>query len=172
MGIDITMHLISKEGDIIVANIFEDRDYRWFENISENGEDIEYDYFPCKHGAPENLSLELIFEAYCTDYNYGFRYVNVKDFIEWYQEKRPNEDAGWVSTYEKYLYDNKGIAPKDVCRCLDEIPIGVKDDFHFLVFEKEHEPSRTLYYKLYKLAQEGVISYNMQDYYLCYCFNR
>lgn len=145
MGIDITMHII-KNKEILHENIFEGRNYTWFDNISRQSgrSDSEYRYFPSYYGKkfqeqiPYNILKDIESDTY-----YGDNIVKVKDFIEWYKKYQPNLHAGWVTRYEAWLYEEKGIAPEDSYQRLpQDEPIR---DMVFIEYEDIYDCSRWLY---------------------------
>lgn len=145
MGVDIHMHIISKEGKIKFKDIFDGRNSDWFNNISGGDYHNEfYQSFPVRYGIPEAVpdSIKEDFDnkdEYCY---YDFRHVNVGEFLEWFEEARPDIDAGWVCTYDKWLYENKKIVP-ELDRWLDEDANPY--DYHFIEVENPWDCSRWLF---------------------------
>lgn len=143
MGVDIHMHIVSKDGESKYEDIFDGRNTRWFDNISHNVIDEVYDSFPCKYGLPE-----LVPEAIKHDFEhreegyYDFFYVNVEKFMMWFLHKRPDLDAGWVRTYDKWLYEKKDIIP-ELTRYLEKE--DNLNDYHFIEVIDPYESSRWLY---------------------------
>jgi hypothetical protein len=146
MGVDIHMHIISKEGKMKIENIFDGRDSEWFDNISGGDYHSEfYQNFPVRYGIPEAApdSIKKDFDnkdEYCY---YDFRYVNVGEFMDWFEETRPDIDAGWISTYDKWLYEKKKIVPRDLPHWLDEDCNPY--DYHFIEVENPWDCSKWLY---------------------------
>ena len=143
MGVDIHMSIISKEGEYKFKDIFDGRDSEWFDNISgDYGSDF-YQNFPVCNGLPEKVPDEIRKDF--TDkesFYYDFHYVNVGEFLEWFIEVRPDIDAGWVSTYDQWLYEKKKVIPE-----LNH-SLGEEDnpyDFHFIEIENPWDSSKWLY---------------------------
>lgn len=69
--------------------------------------------------------------------------MKVSLFKAWFLAYRPDKDAAWVNTYDKWRIENKNYVPEDPKHYLD------KDDdirdMHFIEFEDEYNCSRWLY---------------------------
>lgn len=143
MGVDISMHIVSKDGELKYQDIFDGRDTRWFDNISHNVTDDIYESFPSKYGLPEN-SPEIVRHAFehREEGFYDFFYVSVEEFMKWFLYKRPDIDAGWVCTYDKWLYEKKGVIP-ELAHYLDKELNP--NDYHFIEVEGSYEGSRWVY---------------------------
>ena len=141
MSTDISMSIISSEGEYLKKDFIEDRNTEWFDNISENG-DILYNDFPLRYGKPKNCPSDFNPNEYYESY-----YVYVGDFKRWFGRVRPDIDAGWVCTYDKWLYEEKGIYPDDMRKYITE---DESFDMHFISVWNEYEPSAKLYDLIYK----------------------
>lgn len=143
MGVDIHMNIITKDGGFRYSDIYDGRNSEWFDNISHKVINESYRNFPHEYGLPE-----LIPEDIKHDYEhreegyYDFYYVKVEDFIKWYITMRPDLDAGWVSTYDQWLYQRKGIVP-EVMHWLDKE--YNPNDYHFIEVENPWESSSWLH---------------------------
>lgn len=144
MGVDIHLSIISKEGEYKFKEIYDGRDYEWFDNITGDYHSEFYEHFPVRRGIPEHTPEDVV-KHYTNEDDFGyydFCYVNVGEFLEWFYETRPDVDAGWVSTYDKWLYEKKKIIPE-----LNQF-LGEEDnpyDFHFIEVENPWDSSRWLY---------------------------
>lgn len=143
MGVDIHMSIISKEGEYKFKEIFDGRDSAWFDNITGDYSNEFYQNFPVCNGLPEKVPDEVrkdfTDEESCY---YDFHYVNVGEFSVWFLEARPDIDAGWVSTYEKWLYEVKKVVP-ELRRYLDEDDNPY--DYHFIEVTNPWDCSAWLY---------------------------
>lgn len=145
MGVDIHMSIISKRGEYKYHDIFDGRDTEWFDNITGNYYNEAYQHFPIMNSLPEIVpdKIKENFEK-AADYGYyNFFHVNIGEFIEWFMEARPDIDAGWLSTYEKWLYEKKHIIPQTLPHELDEECNPY--DYNFVEVENIYEGSRWLY---------------------------
>ena len=161
MAVDIHLSIISKDGEYRCNEIYDGRDHEWFDNLTVNYGNEFYQNFPRRHGiplvAPEDLKKQES-EGDC----YGFYHVNVGEFLEWFVEVRPDIDAGWVSTYDKWLYERKGIVPQLNCF------LGEEDnpyDFHFIEVENPWDSSKWLYEFIQEREDITV------DDFIVYCFD-
>lgn len=141
MGMDCHM-FICKNKEYIAKDIFTGRNREWFDNIMGGGNDELYDSLPIKWGisdeAPDTFS-----EEFSDDWCFGYRSLNVKEFMDWFITKRPDIDAGWVTRYEKWLYDHKGIEPAYLKKRLDKDDII--QDMKFISVTRDYDCSRWLY---------------------------
>ena len=146
MGMDIHMHIV-KDGEVIKEDIFEGRNTEWFRNLQHDGSDWEYKYLPKEWGispqAPDNYAKEYKTE----DGYFGFYYINVKEYHTWFVEFRPDLQAGWVNTYDKWRIENKNYVPDDyyIPTDLSEIDEEQRKDMHFVEYKKEYDCSRWLF---------------------------
>ena len=105
MGRDIYMHIV-ENGCVLKRDIFEGRCSDWFDNLSNNGWDHSYDHLPVEYGISPESSEELKKEYNTEEGYYDFRYIKVSDFLNWFEKYRPDIEAGWVTTYEKWLIED------------------------------------------------------------------
>lgn len=141
MGMDIHMALV-KDKKYIAENIFDGRNSTWFNNMMGDGEDDVYDSLPSHYGYSEQTPEEYK-NDYTMEWCFGFNYINVKDFKDWYLNHRPDEDAGWVTTYEKWTYETKGIKPNYLKCSLTKDDII--EDMHFITVVNKYDCSAWLY---------------------------
>jgi hypothetical protein len=161
MGVDIHMYICRKGK--LSEQIFQGmRNSEWFDNLCQNGDD-EYDYLPVKFGiAP--FADKLVQSAkdkdeelnYCP--YYGFHFIKVKDFKEWFEEYRPDRKAGWVSTYDKWRIERKSYIPD--CPTIWKNP-DAGDDQYFVEFEDPYDMSKHLYdyLKKHRISNKAYITY-------------
>lgn len=158
MGMDIHMHLV-QNGQYIKKNIFDRRDREWFSNLSGEGDDFEYNelsfYYGISPQSPKEINPEeLIKKGY-----FNLFYINVKDFKEWFEKYRPDIDAGWVTTYDKWRIENKNYVPEYINHYLD------KEDninnMHFITITNPYDSSAWLYQYLIEneIPDEADITY-------------
>jgi hypothetical protein len=133
---------ICKDKSYIVEDIFEGRNSEWFGNMQKEGEDEVYDSLPIKRGVSDEAP-DAFSEEFSDDWCFGFRYLNVKEFKHWFIEKRPDEDAGWVTRYEEWAYENKGIEPVYLQKRLDHDDII--EDMRFIEVTNKYDCSAWLY---------------------------
>lgn len=144
MAVDIHMNIISKEGEYKYNDLFDgQRDSEWFDNLcSKYHSNSLYDSFPRRYGipdaVPEGIKKDLDEGSY-----YDFFHVKVGEFLEWFSNMRPDIDAGWVSTYEMWLYQAKGIIPEEIPHELDEDLNAL--DYHFIEIENPYDSTKELF---------------------------
>lgn len=156
MGKDIHMHIVMDK-KILEKEIFDGRSSEWFSNLSGDGWDNEYDHLPVDYhwnDAPEEL-----LEEYREDCYFDFRSIKVEWFKDWFKKYRPDRQAGWVTTYEKWRIEKKGYVPEDVKHYLDEDD-DIRD-MHFIEFENPYDCSAWLYNYLddNKIPDDAIILY-------------
>lgn len=134
MGVDIHMRLINKNGEELIHNLYEGRNSEWFNNLQDRGWDDEYDTLPVRYGLPEYAPAADLENEKEHDY-YGFHYMEVSDYKKWFDKYRPDLDAGWVSTYDKWRIENKHYIPEDVPHYLPDDANPA--DMHFVTFMNE-----------------------------------
>ena len=147
MGMDIHMSIIN--GDhYLQRKIFDGRNSEWFNNLMNRGCDPEYEHIPTHFGIPEECPEDIKndFKKPAGDGYFGFNYITVEDFCKWFEKYRPDLDAGWVSTYDKWRIEKKHYIPDYVPHELNEE--DNKDDMHFIEIINYHDCSRWLYKKL------------------------
>lgn len=157
MGVDIHMMILKRNGTV-VREIFDGRNSEWFDNLQNRGWSEEYDELPIKYGLPENADPVDNGRAEKGSDYYGFHWITVGDFREWFETYRPNVDAGWVTTYEKFKYEVKHIVP-EVRYALS--PEDILADMHFIQIVNRYDCSQWLYtYTLEnRLNDEDIIYY-------------
>lgn len=143
MGMDIMLNII-QDGEQIKENLFDGRNYDWFDKLQGNGYDAIDDLLPVHRGlpiqAPQNYK-EMEESDESKSY-IKFYYMNVKDFRDWFIKYRPDMDAGWVTTYEEWLYEVKNIVPE----LAHYLPIdAVIEDWHFINIQDEYNNFLWLY---------------------------
>lgn len=162
MGVDIHMSIISKEGEYRYQDIYDGRNTEWFDNITGDYHSEFYEGFPVCQGLPEKIPSEIA-KAYdirggaCY---YDFCYVNVGEFKYWFEHTRPDVDAGWVSTYDKWLYETKDIVP-ELSHYLEEDANPY--DYHFIEVTNPWDSSAWLYN--YIISRENI---KLEDYIVYY----
>lgn len=141
MGMDIHLSIF-KQGKVLAENIYEGRHNEWFQDLQGEGCNIEYDSLPRNWGKSPQMP-EGFLDSEKEKWYFGFNYINVKEFKDWYVNKRPDLKAGWATTYVKWMYEQKGIIPEDLSIYRPEE--GDPADWHFIEYEDEYEPSQWLY---------------------------
>ena len=144
MGVDIHMYVV-KKGSVLESEIFDGRNSEWFNNLQGRGFDWEYDNLSIEWGISPNApstdefnSEELSDRGY-----YGFHHISAKKFVEWFEKYRPDRQAGWVSTYDKWRIENKGYIPEDLPLYLDKE--DNINDMHFIEYDNPYDCSKWLY---------------------------
>jgi hypothetical protein len=142
VGIDIHLSIF-KNKECIAEDIFDGRNSTWFNNIMGEGNDEVYDSLPLHYGISDETSEEWarFHEDPCS--YFGRHYIKVKDFKDWFVDHRPDIDAGWATTYEKWVYENKGIEPVYLKKELNKD--DVIEDMHFIVITNKYDCSAWLY---------------------------
>ena len=146
MGMDIHMSIV-KDGKVIAKDIFDGRNSTWFNNMMDSGNDIEYNYIPTTNGISPQAPKEIE-EEYSENYMFGRFYISVEEFKDWFDTYKPALDAGWISVYDKWVWDNKGIKPRTIVN--DEVMRNIPEDelacnWCFVEYEKEYDCSAWLY---------------------------
>ena len=142
MGIDIHMHIIDKDGKVLAKEIFDGRNSEWFSDLRGDGWNDEYYHLPSYFGFPEGTPKEITKYDGMLGY-FGFYYMVVGDFKDWFNKYRPDLKAGWASTYDKWRIEKKHYIP-------DELPTNLsaeddKDNMHFVEYENIYDCSKWLY---------------------------
>ncbi len=109
--------------------------------MTGTGYDEVYDSLPINYGISDEAP-----KTYSEEFNNGyfnFRYLNVKEFKDWFIEKRPDEDAGWVTSYEAWAYEHKGIEPEYLRKELTKD--DVIEDMKFITVISKYDSSAWLY---------------------------
>lgn len=150
------MHII-KDKKVIAKDIFDGRNSTWFDNLQGRGYDPDYDKFPCYYGLPDEVP-DFIQKDRDNAY-YGFHYIKAADFCEWFNDVRPDLQAGWISTYTKWQLEKKNIMPEEYYH---EFPEGGNDkDMVFCEWQNKHDCSLWLYNYLldHEIYADAIIVY-------------
>ena len=139
MGVDIHTYIV-KDKKVIAKDLYEGRNSEWFQNL-QHGNDYEYEKFQWyKNYDFSNQAPEEFKEKYTQSNGYyGFFYISVKDFKDWYKETSPWKKAGWASTYDAWAIKNKGYVPDYLSHYKNE------DEDVFIEYIDEYEPSNVIY---------------------------
>ena len=166
MGMDMTLHIIDKDGNYIDKDIFDGRNSEWFGNFRGNGigSDSTYDYWHPEDGIPENCpeDIKTLYDD-CTrpleenenawdreSYGYyGFCYASVGDWFKFVEQHHPEKEAGWATRYEEFQYRVKGIEYEDLPYFLDKD--DNINDYVWVEYDKKYDCSMWLY-KLLKMS--------------------
>ena len=152
MGVDIHMSIIDKEGNYLEKDVFDGgRNSEWFANLQKDGWDDEYDHLPIHFGIPEKVpeKIQKDFDKPLGEGYYGFYYITVKGFKNWYENYKPDLKAGWASTYDKWRIEKKHYMPeRGLPQYLHEE--YNKEDIHFVEYIDYYDCSRWLYQHLRK----------------------
>ena len=144
MGRDIHLNIV-RDGRVVDREIYNGRNYEWFDNMAGKGDSEEYDYLNVQYGIPKNLEDETILSDHNEHGNgyFDFRYITVGDFIDWARAYQPWRHATWATTYEAWTIINKGRLPE-----FDKICLSSDDnvaDMQFVEYENPHDPSLWLF---------------------------
>ena len=143
MGIDCHMYIV-KDKKYIAKDIFDGRNTTWFNNMMGRGNDEVYNSsLPLGYGISNEAPEDWV-NHYKDPTSYFERhFINVKEFEDWFLEKRPDIDAGWVTRYEAWAYEHKGIMPEYLKKKLDKNDIIV--DMKFITVTNQYDCSAWLY---------------------------
>ena len=142
MGMDISLYLV-KKGKYIAEDIFSGRNSEWFNNMMQRGDDEVYNSLPLSYGISDEVPEDWVKHYEDPGSYFGHCYINVKEFKDWFIEKRPDEDAGWVTRYEAWAYKHKGIEPEYLKKELNKN--DVIEDMKFIVVTSKYDCSAWLY---------------------------
>ena len=160
MGIDIHMSLVKKStGFVIFDNLYDGRNSEWFNNLIGRGYDEVYSKLPWNIGCPDCITEGEGYEAWCksAEYGaYGFQWIPVQKYIKWYEKYRPYVDAGYVTEWENWAYENGRYNPFDY-----GIAHYIEDDananhYIFREFINEDCPDIEVYKKITSLTEEDL----------------
>lgn len=141
MGKDIKMFIVHK-GRVIAEDFYKGRNQEWFNNIGDNGWNDLYDELYRNYGISDQAPADLK-EKYTQEKGYyDFFHIKVQDFIDWFTDYRPFKDATWMTTYDKWQYDNRGIIP-EIKHFLNKDDILA--DMHFVEVIDPDEQSIVIY---------------------------
>lgn len=159
MGLDIRMHIIDTNGELIAEDIFDGRNSEWFNNLMGDGSgwDDEYEELPMNYYFPDNIPEKVKKEM---EWNFSQRAIVVKDYLEWYAKYKPFLHAGWVHKYDAWLIRNKGYTPSEVQHYLyaeDRI-----EDMEFISYEDKYDCNIWLstYLLNNKIPNDAIIIYH------------
>lgn len=154
---------ICKNGNYLQKDIYKGRNSNWFDKIRGNSTDASYFSFPNECGISEETPLDFK-EKYKKEKGYyDFYYISVEAFKNWFKEHRPDIDAGWVSRYDAWAYENKNIYPEVLCRQLYDDDI-IEDRVFIEVIDKYDSSAWLFEY----LMQNNIPN----DAIIQYCFDR
>lgn len=158
MGKDIHLNIV-QNGEYIKKEIFDGRNSEWFANLEGDGWDDCYDHLDTEFGLSPQAPKELNIEKMREEGYFNFYYINVKKFKEWFQQYRPDIDAGWVSTYDKWRIENKGYIPENIFHYLSEVENPA--DMHFIEITNQYDCSAWLFTYLvdHKIDDNADITY-------------
>lgn len=160
MGIDIHMRLIKKStGFVIFDNLYDGRNSEWFNNLIGRGYDEVYSKLWWNVGLPDCITEGIDYEVWRNpkDYGaYGFQWISVQEYIKWYEKYRPYVDAGYVTEWENWAYENGRYNPFN-----HGIAHYIADDvnadrFIFREFIDEYCPDTVVYNKITSLVNEDL----------------
>lgn len=158
MGMDIHLFIV-KDKEYLGKEIFDGRNSEWFHNMMQKGWNEVYDHLPVKYEVSEQAPNEIDEQKLAEDLYFGFRTVNVGDYRNWFIKYKPNKDAGWVSTYDKWRIENQGYIIEDIPHYLssdDNI-----NDMHFIEVENHYDCSKWLfeYLEEHNIPNDADITY-------------
>lgn len=138
MGVDIHTYIV-KDKKIIAKNLYDGRNSEWFNNLQGRGSDPEYDHLFTDYGLSPQAPDELNEKYSKGDGYYGFYYISVGEFKNWYEKYKPYLKAGWASTWDAWAIKNKGYIPEYLSHYKSE-----EEDI-FIEYENLYEPSTCIY---------------------------
>ena len=160
MGVDIHM-FICRKGEILGDDIFDGRNSEWFNSLQQQSWGDEYDHLNIRYGFSDDVPDDLRKKFDDPGTYYGHHNILVKDFAEWFEKYRPDLNAGWFSTYDRWRIERKGWTPDYdyVKRHLEEG--DNPNDYEFVEFENEYDCSRWLYHYMAgkKIPYDATINY-------------
>lgn len=136
MGVDMDMMVMRDDGAVVMKDMFMGRDSDWFEKLQMYScEEIYDDFLPAFSGIPSFSPKELqrVYAEYEGEGFYGFHFMKVEDYLNWYDTYKPNIDAGWVSAYEKWKIERRHWKPEYLTRYRPED--AAPDDVFFVECE-------------------------------------
>ena len=172
MGVDLHMHIIDREGNFLAKDLFEgDRDYDWFDALQGSEAVDSFKRLPFSSGIPEELKDKIFSSEEEEKSYYGFGYITIKDFYNWFWKNRPDHNAYWTTKRQAWLYQTKKIVPNlqlySLVGVLEEYGCPIEDMVFIDVIDEEDN-----YKKLIKIIEEDPIFSKMNDSYLVYYFDR
>lgn len=150
---------IVKNKEYIAKDIFEGRNSTWFNNMMDRGNDEEYNYLPLRYGISDETPEDWAKHYEDRQSYFGHHYINVGEFKDWFLKYRPDRDAGWVTRYEAWVYENKGIIPEYLQKKLSHDDII--EDMEFITVINEYDCSNWLYTYLIDndIPNDAIIQY-------------
>ena len=86
--------------------------------------------------------------------------------MNWFERYRPDISAGWMPTYDKWLYEKKHILNEDnMYRYLASVSLGERKEYQFVEIEKELDDSKYVYD--YLMQNEYSKTWNLIFYFDC-----
>ena len=144
MGMDMRLDIVQNK-NYIASDIFPGRNSEWFNNMMQRGNNSLYDFLPV-HGGNSPQVPDSWANYYGSEDNrdcyFGNNYITVKDYMKWFEKYKPHIDAGWVTTYEKWEYETRGVEPEVYHFLPDNANIN---DMVFIEVENKYDCSRWLY---------------------------
>ena len=138
MGVDIHTFIV-KDKKIIAENLYDGRNSEWFNNLQGRGDDIEYERLYTMYGISPQAPDEFNEKYSQKNGYYGFYYISVGEFKEWYEKYKPYLKAGWASVWDAWAIKNKGYIP-------DYLSHYKEDESEvFIEYNDLYEPSRHIY---------------------------
>ena len=171
MGVDLHMHIIDRKGNFLAKNLFEgERDYDWFDALQGSEAVDSFKRLPFSNGIPEELKDKIFSSEEEEKSYYGFGYITIKDFYNWFWRNRPDHNAYWTTKRQAWLYQTKKIVPSlqlyYLGGALEESGCPIEDMVFIDVIDEEDN-----YKKLIKIIEEDPIFSKMNDSYLVYYFD-
>lgn len=158
MGMDITMHITNSNGSVIKRdNIYDGRNSEWFNQLMHHCCDDAYDNLDTYSGIPENANSQIVKDK---EWTFGHHYISVGEYKKWFEKYRPDIDAGWVTTRDKWLYERKGIIPILKYELSEE---DIPADMHFIEVEEKYDNSKWVYN--YLIKNEDILDEDLIVYY-------
>lgn len=166
MAADINMYLVDKRDNSIILStkdLFEGRNYEWFENMQQRGSNVAYDYMPVEwdYEDSDKLPEDCCYNA---DWTYGHRAIRVDELLKWFTFYKPAEDGVYLTERENWLYESKGIFLEAWERHYPDAEEGATI---FTVVRKKYEPILHIIDVLCK----KIGTQPPEDYYLLWCFD-
>ena len=122
MGMDIWIHVADKDGNFVKEDLWDGRNSNWFNKIIHEDDEYEFVHWIYNDQAdfvPDEIKKN--FDDSEENFGYfGFKAVKVADLLNWYDRYRPDVDAGYIRKYDKWKWENKGIAPNNIYHYYDE----------------------------------------------------
>ena len=168
MGVDLHMHIIDSKGNFLAKNLFEgERDYDWFDALVGSEGVDSFKQLPSLDGIPEGLKDKIFSSEKELKSYYGFKYITIKDFYNWFWKNRPDYNAYWTTKRQAWLYQTKKIVPSlqlySLGEALEDRGCPIEDIVFIDVVDEEDN-----YKKLIKIIEENPIFSKMNDSYLVY----